>query len=405
MNRLLCAVLLSAAIAPIHSSEAGYFVPTGAMGVVRYGHTATLLNDGRVLVVGGVERAAQHSAELFDPGSGQSSTLPPLQDVHSGHSATLLKDGRVLITGGNADAGMTSRATVFDPVTESFTRVGDLTSAQTGHSATLMADGRVLIAGGLRYDERQEVAVAKAEVFDPATGRFSTVADYAVVNSLYPPARGPVWPSAIALTDGRVLLTGNLVAELFDPVSNRFEAGAILSDPELPFGRYWHSSTLLDDGSVLIVGGAEVETTGARSPHAHRFDPASATFTLVATMQEGRGLHSATKLRDGSVLVVGGQIWIREGREGHYGGSLATSERYDPTSRSFRPDARMSTARSGHTATLLKDGRVLILGGIGLAPYGSGSRPQLLATAEFYVDTPAACGKAIRNSHCFTKGD
>src|SRR3974390_1950155 len=149
------------------------FAPAGTMHVPRAGHIATLLNDGKVLIVGGGDA----TAELYDPATETFSFTGPPVTGRLGATGTLLSDGRVLIAGGLAlPAGsdgflsLLDTAEIFDPVTGTFSSTGTMVTARRGHTATLLADGRVLVAGGY---SSHICFTASAELFDLATGMFS----------------------------------------------------------------------------------------------------------------------------------------------------------------------------------------------------------------------------------------
>jgi hypothetical protein len=146
-------------------------------GSARTGHTATLLPDGRVLIVGGGDgrRSAVASAELWDPASETFEATGSLGHSRSGHTATLLPDGRVLIAGGGVPVRnrftcpevCIASAEVWDPTLGSFTSTGSLNEARMNHTATLLPDGRVLmVAGGLL-----DWVTGSAEVYDPMRRR------------------------------------------------------------------------------------------------------------------------------------------------------------------------------------------------------------------------------------------
>jgi len=180
------------------------------MAVARVSHTATLLNDGRVLVQGG---AFSTTAELYDASTGAFAPKGSTVVEHRGGStATRLLDGRVLVVGGNgATAG--ASAEVYDPATGVFTLTGHLDVGRSGHAATLLPDGRVLVVGGLGTETN--ACLDSAEVYDPATGVFRLTERMSVRRcSLW-------WSGTPVLPGGKVLVFGSggnilAAAELFD---------------------------------------------------------------------------------------------------------------------------------------------------------------------------------------------
>ena len=121
--------------------------------------------------------------------------------------------------------------------------------------------------------------------------------------------------------------------------------------------RALQSATLLRDGKVLICGGTSTANVGGVLSSAELYDPATATFSTTGSMTAARQGHTATMLPDGTVLIAGGAANIG------FRSQLASAEIYDPASGSFHATGSMSTPREGHSATLLRDGRVLIAGG------------------------------------------
>src|SRR5512140_26592 len=118
-----------------------------------------------------------------------------------------------------------------------------------------------------------------------------------------------------------------------------------------------HTATLLPDGRVLIAGGYDEPTTCLAG--AELYDPATGSFTVTGSLANARASHTATLLPSGKVLVTGGISFGPAGGPPY----LASAELYDPATGTFAPTGAMATPRSGHTATLLQDGRVLIVGG------------------------------------------
>jgi N-acetylneuraminic acid mutarotase len=331
-------------------AQGGSWLGTGSMRFARAGHTATLLNDGRALVAGGdsdLEPGGMASAELYDPGTGTWTETGSMSFPRSGHTATLLNDGRVLVAGGDGASGV--RAELYDPATGTWTETGSMTFPRSAHTATLLNDGKVLVAAGFLR--------TTSELYDPAVGTWTQVSQ--MRSSHY-------GHTATLLNNGKVLVAGAFVTgwrtELYDPAT-----GTWTDTDNMQVGRSYHTATLLDGGEVLVTGGCVWSPNPGFGPPgcfasntaAELYDPMAGTWTITGFMGDARRLHTATRLTSGRVLVTGSLVAPDAG----YWPQLNTAEEYDRASGSWVSRTFMGIGRSGHTATLMNDGRVLVAGG------------------------------------------
>lgn len=296
------------------------------------------------------------------------------------HSATVLYDGRVLLAGGLVD--YTSYAVsgdVFAPALNEFNGSGgQLNVRRAYHPAVRFSTAAILIGGA-----GQTGALDSTEVYFPQLHEF-------VVGPALNEERDFV--AAVTLKDGRVLVTGGLrytaqgafysdTAEIYDPAEGgfRFTQGAPLRR------RAGHTLTLLPDGKVLVVGG---QSGGAATPvTAEVFDPATETFTATAAPPDHRRqLHTATLVDDtGRVLIVDG--------------GAALLEMYDhATGRFAAAGGASSVNRTGSTASLLPDGRVLIAGGL---QDGGGPAGIALDSFDIWIPSGGDNGSVVRASAVF----
>jgi N-acetylneuraminic acid mutarotase len=335
----------------------GSWLPTGSTVRPHAWHVAVLLRDGRVLVAGGaindrLDGQILASAERYDPQAASWTAVGDMAEARWGHSATLLPDGTVLVAGSyDNSAESLASSELFDPAGGTWTVTEAMNDGRGGHTATLLRDGTVVVAGG--QGPAAPVALATAELYDPRSGRWTAV------GSLNRPRHGH---TATLLPDGRVLVVGgggeiqladgpahSATAELYDPIDRRWT-----TTRSMTMARAGHTTTLLADGRVLVVGGGVGDETTARS--AELYDPVKETWTLVSSMARFRTGHTATTLGDGRVLVAGG---VGLGSDPP---RLASAELFDPRTGTWTETASMITPGFGQTATLLHDGRVLALG-------------------------------------------
>jgi Bacterial Ig-like domain (group 2)/Kelch motif/Galactose oxidase, central domain len=345
------------------TTSSSRFTPTGSLNEARGLHTATLLPDNKVLVAYGSNSSAYTNAtgyvglssiEVYDPGTGTFTEIVGDDGAGVyGHTATLLQNGEVLLAGGFVNsvwdyAGSSTSdngAGLYDSATGVFSVTGNMTANRGDHTATLLANGKVLIAGGADQDPTG-TGLASAELYDPSTGTFTQTGSMAVGRFLH---------TATLLQNGKVLIVGGALtsgsapvatAEVYDPSTGIFTMTGAMAT-----ARERHTATLLADGRVLIVGGTTSTGAGDPTATAEVYDPSTGSFSVTGSMAEARTFHTATLLPNGKVLVAGG------------GDENSTAEVYDPATGYFSITGGMEIGRSGHTATLLPNGSVLVAGG------------------------------------------
>jgi N-acetylneuraminic acid mutarotase len=329
---------------------------------------AGLLSSATLAAPPPAEREGHQASSKF---TALASTLP---ERRLEHTQTRLQDGRVLIAGGIGSttfpAPALRTAVLFDPSTEAFTALaGKLRAGRTNHTATLLPGGQVLLAGG--QTDSDSDGVDTAELFDPATQKFTAIA--ATMTS---PRGGH---AAALLPNGKVLLAGGFnnssaalrTAELFDPATGTFTAiAALMVAPRDEF-----TATSLPSGQVLLAGGSSSHIV---LDTAELFDPGTGLFTAIpSTMASARHAHAAAPLPTGQVLLTGGSS-----ADLPTSNIVKVSEIFDPATQTFSTiKAKMTTPRFGHAAALLNNGYVLLTGGVKLQ--GDGSL-VILKTAEKY---------------------
>jgi Galactose oxidase, central domain/Dockerin type I domain len=343
------------------AGQGGTWTETGSLVIERYSHTATLLPDGKVLVVGGADSDFYPlgTPELYDPASGTWSTTSRGNTARTGHTTTLLPNGMVLVAGGNNREGYFtfSSAQLYDPASGTWTETGSLNTARNNHTATLLPNGMVLVAAG---DNLSSGDLASAELYDPASGIWTETGSLNTARLRH---------TATLLPNGKVLVAGGFglaSAELYDPAN-----GTWTETDSLANGRDFHTATLLPNGKVLVAGNG----VAGDGNSTELYDAASGSWTTTGSLAMARQQHTATLLPNGKVLVTGGQ---------GDSGDLASAELYDPASGTWTETGSLNTARDSHTATLLSDGTVLVAGGYNFDPR------RALASAELY--TPEEAG-------------
>ena len=256
-------------------------------------HTATLLPNGKVLVVDRGLFSGVGTAELYDPDTGTFSATANAPDARLNHSATPLPNGSVLIAGGRLSSLPT--AELYDPTTNRFRPTGNPNQERNDHTATSLPDGRVLIAGTMG-------GTRTAEIYDPVTGRFTPTGHLIEARSDH---------TAVLLSTGNVLIvgggSGSGMTELYDPVTGAFRRAGNLSDP-----RSETTATLLPNGDVLIVGGLPLGSFRALRS-AEVYDVGLGISSRDIYLGPRRGMSWTTSGGAASVQVGYGRIDIPAG--------------------------------------------------------------------------------------------
>lgn len=323
------------------------WAPVAPMNVARSQHTATLLADGRVLVAGGYNSAAERSAEIYDPLTRAWTLTGEMTQARQAHAAVRLRDGRVLVMSDGT-------AEIYDPATHAWTRIASPLTRRAVHTMTPLADGRVLVAGGADLDtlDMDDNALRSAEIFDPVTGTWRETA---------PMSQGRYWHAAAPMADGTVLVAGGATliewhgytaeAEIFDPRTETWSRAG-----DIGVARSLVGAVRAFDGSFVVTGG--YSTCGVRlCSHARtdRYVPGTG-WVAAADLNVSRNAHSLTPLGSGHLLAAGGENWLGIS-------PMASVELYDPATNQWAAAAPLGNPRAWHTATLLANGTVLVAGG------------------------------------------
>lgn len=223
----------------------GSFMAAGAMHVRRQAFTLTTLPNGQALAVGG--SAAVHvttesaTAELYNPATNRWTLTGPMPAGRQGHTATLLPNCKVLIVGDNPEA------VTYNYATGRFSLAGREGSFQRSYqTATLLPSGKVLIAGGETVTQQ---LLNTASVYNPATGTFTPTANR--MSAAHSEGFADLLPGGSVLVGGGFGPTGVSAVDTYNPATNRFS-----SAPSLPPNSYAFSveSQTLHNGNVFVMG-------------------------------------------------------------------------------------------------------------------------------------------------------
>jgi len=331
--------------------------PVAEMIGPRLQHSAVVLADGRVLVVGGGV-----SPEIFDPVFGRWRSIAAGRAAFEFASAKQLADGRVMVTG--STVGNPTNAEIFDPVSETWETTGRMAFDRVMHSSIRLTDGRVLVAGGYFGGDPAVIS----ELYDPATGSWSPVGDIGFEEV----------PGLALLPDNQVLLVGKRTTRIFNPVTERWRR---VSD--LGHEHRYGATVALADGRVMVIGGEGTAETEV-------FDPDLNLWRQGPAMNVIRAVPSAAVLPSGHVVACGGadRFWRIDSKV----------EVLDPVTGVWTEIQPMAEPRLAHTISVLHDGSIVVTGGTAAVleePF------EGLATAEHFLNpvqaapTRAASGRLV----------
>jgi N-acetylneuraminic acid mutarotase len=368
----------------------------------RMGHSATLLTDGRLLIAGGVEneQTVLQSALIFDPISASWKNIPNMINARNAHTATLLADGRVMVIGGSNLSGPLASVEIYNPTANTWTEVAPLPHALESHTATLLKDGRVLVAGGAAssiavvynladnswtimtgllprqlhtanalQDGRVFIAGGRNSGVEEETQYFDPTTD---IFSAGPIIDGRSGHTATLLPSGNTLLVGGLSSAVLENSKSTYPLASVNGEVNTLFSDtiLYHATALLPTGEVLVVGGYDVENSTPKA-EVFRYSYATPSWTSLSLGEFMRYRHRAVQLLDGHVLITGGI---------YSGNTTNTAILYNPTDDSRVYAASMAVSRIDHAVALLPDGKVLVAGGQNF----DGSTWHWLKGAELY---------------------
>ena len=275
------------------------------------------------------------SSELYDPDSGTWTATGPLTPPVDIPTPVTLPDGKVLVAGGEDTSRDGDRAALYDPATGTWTATGTMGTPRLEHLVVPLLDGRVLVVGGA-HDDQEDTS---AELYDPATGTWSATGSMLRTHAGFP---------ATVLDDGRVLVGDADGAELYDPDSGTWTDTEKWSCP--PMARPRRCSMAPSSWQVARAQRSCTSLPACRR-HPRCSPPPAGVWIATGSMGTPRSGHTAVRLLDGRVLVVGGATAMR------------TTPPPSCTTRSpgpGPPPGTCSSPRAGFPATLLRDGRVLV---------------------------------------------
>lgn len=354
-----------AADAALPAPDPTGWVPAGRLHHARALTAASLLADGRVLIVGGEsdDYTMLASTEIFDPTTNASIEVAPLPEPRDHHTATVLKSGKVLVAGGGKGSEIslpTGQATLdsallYDPATDKWQTTGRMHERRAGHRAALLDDGRVLVVGGgskVGYpcaSNHPACTVAEsigtAEIYDPATGEWNATGALRLPRLAFALS---ATPAGVVASGGAAANRGLESVEIFDRTAGTWRDG-----PALTGQRLYHAAVVLD-GKLVVAGGKIANVTPVTSVDV--LDESAVAWKKGASLDQPRTGASFVRLPSGRALLVAGNNQTGER-------FLAESALYDSQADSWTKLEPLEEGRYGQSTVVLNDGTVVVIGG------------------------------------------
>nr|WP_295901924.1 kelch repeat-containing protein [uncultured Bdellovibrio sp.] len=337
--------------AEIYNPATNTWTAAASMTASRGYHSAVLLKSNKIFVVGGRNTSGLLTTALYNPSANSWAAGPSLTKSRKDHTATLLPEGKVVIIGGVDDTGVIlSDTTLYDPssgASGAFSNGASLAIARKSHTATLIGD-RVFVIGG----STTSTAFKDTVIYDPSINQWQTFADL---------KSGPRYLHTANIAGQYLVVLGGLSETTYlfpvnTPEKLNISTFIWKSEGNMSASRFIPAAALLNNGKVFVSGGVSTEPTLNYPTSSDIFDPATGNWSAAAPIPAPRARSTSTTLPNGKVLVVGGQDDAN---------ILGTTILYDPNSDSWSAGPSLSHPRSGHVAVLLPNGKVLVIGGTG----------------------------------------
>ncbi len=356
------------------------WVLSGNMNASRGDLISNILADGKIIVSGGYDGASGLlSSEILDPEIGNWSLTGNMSTQRIRHSSAEITGNQVLISGGYISGAGTvlNSSEIYNSNTKNWTQAGNMNTPRYGHQLIRLQNGKILAVGGSISNACGDCVTKTTEIFDPNTGLWSSTGSTNIVR--------PGDKNGILLNDGRVLIVGGYVGnwppgytissscEIYNPLTDNWTLTGSMNSVRSPgtFG-----IVLLNNGKVLVSGGFDNNTTTLSSTEI--FDPNSGTWTVSTNMNNPRVQHTSVLLDNGNVIVIGGYF-----RTAGLTTINLAAELFNPSLGRWSTTAEISEGKIQFATKKLKSGAVIIIGG---SIYNSqlASFPNSTKKAEIY---------------------